>query len=266
MMSWTNIRDFAKRCQALGITVPEPVVRGLHLAGVASAHEQAPSGRLIDMTDDELRDRVTDIAIRLHDRDGIGSNRGMAPGVRKVQEDLLREVVIDTVPHLEEFITDLRPRFEEAIAPLVDAAQNHGITYATTSDFVIDQDDATIAAYRAAKRAWFAVQPIASFRIDISKTFGLEPTGGMSNDFSVLFAAGDNWGHGGRYYLEGKTQSHLDWFALTAGGVTLNGITDVHNKLRARRARPNTVTADADGDLVFVEIPAYGPMPTFPRS
>lgn len=129
---------------------------------------------------------------------------------------------------------------------------------------VIDQDDAAIAAFRAAKKSWFAVQPIASFRILMSTAFGLEPTGGLRNDFSVLFAAGDNWGQGGKFYLEGKTQSHLDWFALAAGGVRLNGISDVHTKIQERRARPIAPTVEPAAELLFPEDPHFGPLPSYP--
>ncbi|MFJ2541880.1 hypothetical protein [Microbacterium sp. NPDC087589] len=263
-MNWHLIRAFAERCNAFGIAVPEPIARGLHLVDVADAHAATPAGRVLDLTDDELRDRVTDISIRLHDRDGIGSNRGMAPGVRAVHEALRREVIRDTVPLLEAIIIELQPRFDEAIAPLVDAAQRFGISYDTTSDAVIDQDDGMIAAFRAAKKSWFAVQPIATFRILMSTAFGLEPTGGLSKDFSVLFAAGDNWGQGGKYYLEGKTQSHLDWFALVAGGLRLNGISDVHTKIQNRRARPIAPTVEPDAELIFPEDPFFGPLPSYP--
>lgn len=264
-MNWYGIREFAQRCDSFGIIVPEPIVRGLHLVEVAEQHAATPSGRLLDLSDSELRDRVTDISIRLHDRDGIGANRGMAPGVRAVEEGLRREVVIDTVPLLDQIIADLRPRFDQTIAPLVEAAQRYGITYNTTSDEIIDLEADTIAAYRAAKKAWLAIQPVASFRILISKAFGLEPTGALSQDASVLFAAGDNWGHGGQYYLEGKTQSHLDWFALAAGGVRLNGINEVHLKIRDRRASPIVPGVEPASEPLLPEDPSFGPMPSYPR-
>ncbi|WP_454113350.1 hypothetical protein [Microbacterium maritypicum] len=269
-MNWESLRDFAQRCNTFGISVPDPLVRGLRLFDVAAGHMRMPSGRLLDLSDDELRDRITNIAIRVHDGKDVASQRGMAPGVSKVQEELRGEVIRDTVPLLEEIIVGLRPRFEQAAAPLVNAAQRHGITYATTSDFIIDQSADTITAFRAAKTAWFAVQPIAKFRILISRTFGLEPMGSYGTDFSVLFAEGDGWGHNGRYYLEGKTQSHLDWFALAAAGLRLNGIAEVHRKVQQRRAiefhetsqaQPEKVTVPED--LSFAE--SHGPLPSYPR-
>jgi hypothetical protein len=269
-MNLTTIGPFAASCERLGITIPEPITRGLHLIDVARAHERKPSGSLLDLSDDELRDRVTALAIRQHDG-GRGSTLGMAPGVEIVLEQLGDEVRASTLPYLEQMIVDLQPAFEEAAISLVIAAQRHGITYATSTDTVIDQAPEVIEAYRAGKRAWIAMQPIATFRKLISTTFGLAPHDGYGADFSVLFAAGDNWGYDGRYYLEGKTQSHLDWYALAAGGLRLNGLTDVETKLRERRAKdlaaaqrsapharrvPGAPVAD-DG--------AVFPMPTFPR-
>lgn len=267
-MNWTDIRTFAKRCNTFGIPVPEPIARGLHLLDVAAEHAATPSGRLLDMTDDELRDRVTNISIRLHDRDGVGANRGMAPGVRAIESGLLSEVVRDTVPLLEQIITDLRPRFDQTVAPLIEGVQRYGITYATSSDDVIDLDADTVAAYNATKRSWLAVQPIASFRVLISKSFGLEPTGGLSDDMSVLFAEGDNWGQGGRYYLEGKTQSHLDWHALAAEGIRLNGINEVHSKIETRRAEMFSKQRLTDTDTsapYSLEEAEQTPMPSYAR-
>ncbi|MFJ4255170.1 hypothetical protein [Microbacterium sp. NPDC090003] len=269
-MNWDNLRVFAQRCDAFGIAVPEPLARGLRLFDVAEAYAKIPGGRVLDLSDDELRDRITEIAIRNHDGHDLRSLTGMTPGVSKVQDQLREEVVRDTVPLLEEIIVSLQPRFDEAAAPLVDAAQRHGITYNTTSDFIVDQPAETIAAYRAAKKSWFAMEPIASFRILISRTFGLEPMGSHGVDFSVLFAEGDSWGHNGRYYVEGKTTSHLDWFALASAGLRLNGIAEVHQKVQQRRAvefsRKAPIVTEEPRELdaiVFAE--DHGPLPSYPR-
>ncbi|MBP3977853.1 hypothetical protein [Microbacterium sp. BLY] len=272
-MNWDSLRVFAQRCDAFGIAVPEPLARGLRLFDVAEAHAKIPGGRVLDLSDDELRERITHIAIRRHDGHDLRSLTGMTPGVSRVQDQLRAEVVRDTVPLLEEIIIGLQPHFDEAAAPLVDAAQRHGITYNTTSDFIVDQPAETIAAYRAAKKSWFAMEPIASFRILISRTFGLEPMGSSGVDFSVLFAEGESWGHNGRYYLEGKTTSHLDWFALASAGLRLNGIAVLHRKVQERRAVEFSQKAPAvareireAGESVFAtDHGPQPPLPSYPR-
>lgn len=270
-MNLTNIGPFADACERLGLTVPTPITQGLRLIAVAAAHKAMPSGSVLDLSDDELRERITATAIRHHDG-GRGNTQGMASAVDHVTDQITREVRDATVPYLEQMVVDLQPRFDELAAPLVDAAQRFGITYRTTSDVVIDQDPDTIAAYRAGKKAWIAVQPIATFRKLISTTFGLPPVGTYGADFSVLFAAGDNWGHDGRYYLEGRTQSHLDWYKLAAEGLHLNTLTEVHEKLRKREAEqfaadhprtPVRVAPAATSDTPLTDDGAV--LPSYPR-
>lgn len=264
-MNLTNIRPFSEACERLGLAIPEPITRGLHLVGVARAHKAMPAGSVLDLTDDELRDRITATAIRHHDG-GRGSTLGMASAVDDVSVQIADEVRSSTLPYLEQMVIELQPRFDELAAPLVEAAQRFGITYATSSDAVIDQDTDTIAAYRAGKRAWIAVQPIATFRKLISTTFGLPPLGSYGADFSVLYAAGDNWGQGGSYYLEGRTTSHLDWYKLAAGGLHLNTLSEVHEKIRVRAAEEFTargVASQPAPDLPLVD--EGRPMPSYPR-
>jgi hypothetical protein len=269
-MNLTTIRPFADACERLGLAVPEPITQGLRLVEVARAHVAMPTGGLLDMSDDELRERITATAIRHHDG-GRGNTLGMQSAIVAVSDQIADEVRSATLPYLEQMIIDLQPRFDELTAPLVGAAQRHGITYATTSDAAIDRGDDFIAAYRAGKKAWLAVQPIASFRKLISTTFGLPPIGSHGADMSVLYAAGDNWGHNARYYLEGRTTSHLDWYKLAAGGLHLNTLSEVHEKIRERQAaefaaaHPRAPHATPEVAVNALLVDDDAPMPSYPR-
>lgn len=259
-MSWTDLRAFAAQCAALGLDIPEPLVRGLELHDVAVAHESDPEGPLLALTDDEIRDRITALSIREHDRDGIAARRGMVPGSLIVRDKLRVEVLDACRPYLDDLVVGLQPRFAELAAPLELAVQHHGLAYEVTSDVVIDLPFETIQAHRDAKRAWFALEPLASFRKVMSITFGLAPLRTIGGDFSVVFAAGENWSLDGRYYLEGRTQSHLNWYALASDGLWLNTPTEVESKIRSR-------SREADVRVVIPQDRDVEPdvLPTYPR-
>lgn len=270
-MNWDQYRTFATLCDRLGVTVPEPLTRAMHLADVARSHDAAPAGTLLDLTDDELRDRVVDLSIRSHDRDGRGSTLGFKPGIDAVVSQLVAEARAATLPYLDDIVVELQPRFDELAAPLMTATRDYGFTYRTSSDEVIDlADENASAAWRGARSAWSGIAPLVRFRQAMSTTFRLAPVP-SGGDFSVLFAAGENWSATGRYYLEGKTQNHLDWFTLASGGIRLNTPTEVEAKIAARadaeRAtlriqQPHTEVEIQPEDLDDVVLQQ---MPTYPR-
>lgn len=248
-MNWSAIHDFAARCTAAGIEPPEPITRAIHLLQVAAAQEPAPTGGLLALDDAGVAARVEAYAIRAHHAQGYGP--GLAVGVVRFQDELVAETREACLPDLERIVTDLQPTFDELAAPLVTAARDFGFTYATTSDHVIDMaDEKASAAWRAVPRAWRAIAPIVSLRIAMSTAFGVSPTmderrahafpklpGATSPNYSVCFAAGDNWSFDDGYYIEGKTVGHLDWLALAAGGLRLNSPAEVRAKLDAGTAR-----------------------------
>lgn len=256
-MNISDVMAFDTRLTTLNIETPAPIRRGLELLKVASQHVNTrPEGGLLDMTDDEARDRVAELAIRRHEGGGaISVNgkltpakrfRGLSGGLEVFQLELLAEIQHETLPHLDGIIEQLQPRFDELAAGLIEGTQVYGFTSDTTSDEVIDRaDDAASAAWRAMRRSWLAIQPIAELRIDISRTFNLSPTSaevladigsettGRPN-WSVCFAAGDNWSLDTGYLTEGKRGSHLDWISLAAGGLHLNTPTETRRKITAR--------------------------------
>lgn len=251
-LRWDELHMFVLACEGLGIEPPASVVNGLRLVRVAAAHGEPPARELLTMSDAEVRDHVTDLSIREHrGHDAMTSSQGMGPGIMKFRDELAREAHAAAFPQLEQIVVDLQPAFETAAAPLVVAAKDYGFTATTDPGEVIDlADENASAAYRAMRSAWAGVQPIASFRILMSKTFDLSPTpaeviekvyggGPVASDppinWSVLFAAGDNWSLEDRYLVEAKRGNHLDWLALATGGLRLNTPDEARAKIAARR-------------------------------
>lgn len=247
-MNWVNLLQFQAECEIRGISVPTPIVRGLELIELAKQQEAPPGGKLLDLSDEAVVDRITDMSIREHQGYNAES-RGMAAGVLTFTDRLLAEVRKASLPDLDQLITDLKPKFEEVAAPLVTAAQKYGFTLQTTSDSVIDlDDDAASKAWREARSAWHDILPLMRLRIQISETFQVSPTRDETNqlfftagvfepaimagnklDYSVCFAAGDNWSYDGAYAVS-KGGSGIDWFALAAGGLALNTTAEVREK------------------------------------
>jgi hypothetical protein len=252
-LRWDELLVFKVSCGQMGVELPKAVETALHLVGVASKHEVAPEGGLLGMTDEQVRERVTDLSIRQHrGQESAASSRGMLPGVRAFKDELAREVRAAVQPELERIVTDLQPRFAESAAPLVTAARQYGFTAKTDPADVIDlADEKASAAYRDMRTAWLAVQPIASFRILISRTFDLSPTINETTEslfadglipsaeppinWSVLFAEGGNWSLDAGYLVEGSRGNHIDWLALAAGGLRLNTPDEARAKVHARQ-------------------------------
>lgn len=251
-VEWDQLRVFAVACESVGLEPPEAIQTGLRMVAVANQHAEAPSGDLLSMSDDEVRARVTDLSIRQHrGAQGAANTMGLLPGIRAFRDELAEEVAASVGPDLERIVAALQPRFAEEAKPLVHAAQTYGFTASTDPAEVIDMaDEKASAAYRAMRSAWIAIQPIASFRITLSTTFGLSPTVAETNlalygderssstppiNWSVLFTEGNNWSLDTGYVVEGRRGNHLDWLALAAGGLRLNTPSEVLAKVAARQ-------------------------------
>ena len=251
-MNWVELLQFKAACEAANIAVPTAITRGLELIEVAKLQEAAPSSSLLDLSDDAVTGRITDLSIRAHEGANAES-RGLSAGVRQFEAQVLQEVREASLPDLDRLIAELRPTFEELAKPLVTAAQKYGFTLATTSDYVVDlADEKASKAWRDARQAWHAILPTVRLRILMSEAFAVSPTRDETNrmfftagvydpaiiarsssklDYSVCFASGDNWAYDGlAYSISGKGGSGLDWFALAAGGLTLNTPAQVREK------------------------------------
>lgn len=250
--------EFRIAAEHAGLPVPTAVTRGLEILEIARAHVQTPAVTLLDMSPDEVRAQLTDLAIRSHTA-GANMTPGLAPALPQLEAQLAVEIRAAALGDLDGMIESLQPRFGELAAPLVTAAQVYGFTRNTTSDQVIDMaNEQASAAWREARDAWTAIGPIVRFRQKVSEIFEVSPTKAEMDqfygfgaerdtsglvDYSVCFAAHDNWSYDGGYYVKprGRTnsplRSHLDWYALAVGGLHLNTPTEVAAKLEQRRVR-----------------------------
>lgn len=249
-MNLYELHDFVFRCESFGIAAPQAVVRGLELAAVADAHTSPPlTAELLTLSDDELREHITELSIRQHTaQSSFFSGHGMSPGVEMVKTAIASEIQAVIRPELERIVQELRPRFDEAAAPLVDAVTKYGHTYATTSDEIINRaDDAESEAFRGARAAITALTPIAVFRTGMSRIFSVSPTEEEAEvaafpvmyqpgpvNYSVCFAAGDAWSSSEGFYLEDQNRGRLDWHALASNGLRLNSPDEVRAKVAAR--------------------------------
>ena len=266
-MNWIELLQFKTACEVAKISVPAPIVRGLELIEVAKLQGAAPSGSLLELTDAEIGDRITDLSIRSHQGYNAES-RGMAAGVRQFEARMLAEVREESLGDLDRLIAELRPTFEKLAKPLVTAAQKHGFTLATTSDMVIDKaSEAASTAWRDARTAWHAIQPIVRLRIQMSEVFQVSPTRDETDrmfinagvydpavrarnrdDWTVCFASGDNWSYDGAYAVNTKSKSGIDWFALGVSGITLNSPSAVRLKQEHRAVMRVPVRTPAKED------------------
>lgn len=277
-----SLVTFKRQCLAIGIEPPAAIEKGMHVLAVAEATQEDPPADLLTMTDSKIRAYVEAISLRRHDRDGRGSMLGLAAGLDPFRSTLAAQVHAASLPDLERISEELRPKFDEAVAPLHVAAQTYGITYATTPAEILDRDDEKVSrAYRAMREAWGRVDQIASLRIAMSQTFDLSPTladvqdamfpaivTGSRVNYSVVFAAtDDNWSLGDGYYIESGGRGGLDWLALAAGGLRLNSPAEVLEKIhrRAQAAHANGETIVNIGDSSADDFPGLAAMPRYPR-
>jgi hypothetical protein len=256
-MQWHQLLEFRVACGTARIDTPEPILRGLEMIEVANAFVLAPLPPALALTDQGVRDRVAELALRTHDSSNVYTygdrNTGVAVGALVFQEQLAAEVREATLPLLEQLVIDLQPRFEELSRPLVVGAQDFEFTLDTTAVEVIDRaDEAVSAAWRAVKPAMGAIAPMVRLRQLISELFEVSPTRAEAAtlhyqpqgiwetpkqlDHSVSFAAEHSWSYDGAYYVKGKMPGTLDWMALARGGLKLNTPDEVREKQRAKAA------------------------------
>jgi hypothetical protein len=146
--------------------------------------------------------------------------------------------------------------FDERAEPIVVAAQRYGFTLATTSDAVINlADEGAIAAWRDLRKAWAGIEPIVKLRRLMSEVFDVAPTrelvknstlrfdAGVSLNFSVCFAAADNWNLEDGFVTD-DSRYQLDWLQLAVGGLRLNSPAEVAEKI-AERSREQRAAAFA---------------------
>ncbi|WP_127818240.1 hypothetical protein [Microbacterium sp. CPCC 204701] len=274
MTSWDGIYRFKGACERVGLEAPASIGRAIELLDAAKSHAERQPTRLLELSDDEARDVVTDLAIRNHTDGDVPSRdrRGIRAGLDEFRGRLLGEVAADIVPRLDGMIEQLRPIFDEAAAPLVRAAGEYGFTYQTTSDDVIMLDDpGAVDAWRGVRGAIAVLAPFVRFRITVSEVFELSPTRDEQReaaeedrrpilgdpsavDYSVCFADGAGWSLDGTYYVEGRRDGHIDWLKLAGGGLRLNTPEEVASKLAERHAlriRRGAVATDPfEQDLV----------------
>ena len=248
-MNWIELLQFKAACEVAGLEVPTCIVRGIELIGVAQEQTTPPRGNLLALTDDAVSDRITDLSIRTH-QGHSGESLGLRGGVEQFTDQILAEIREVAMPELDRLIEELRPAFEATAKPLEVAAQKYGFTLATTSDAVIEMSDEKASkAWRDARTAWHAIVPLVRLRVQISDVFKVSPTreetaqmfftagvfdtgflSGRPMDYTVCFAAGDNWSYDGAYAVSQKNNTGTDWFALAAGGLTLNTTAQVREK------------------------------------
>lgn len=253
MTTYGELLLFKASCESVGVELPASVARGLELIDIAYAAAEIAPVTLLDLTDEQVLDRITDLAIRSHtgilESDWFGSTIGMSPGIARFVDALLTEVRGATLPHLETMVESLQPSFEELTGPLVTAARDFGFTWQTKSDDVILlADENASQAWRDVRAAIPKLGPIVNFRKTISQVFDVSPTEAETQqrtvwerrpdvpvNWSVCFAADDNWSLDEDYVIEGTKRSHIDWLALAAGGLRLNTPDEVRAKLHARK-------------------------------
>jgi len=236
-MNWVHLIEFDVACKAAGVETPAPIVRGQQIRDLANEHAKSVPGGLLSLSDHDVTHTLEAFALRNHS--GSGRNIGLDAGVEEFMSRLSREIREETIPLLEDIVKELQPRFDEATAPLA-AAAKFGITAQTTSDHVIDMVNEKAAnAWRAVPAAWAAVAPIATLRRKMSKLFAVAPYIGehdeQGTNYSVCFAAGDNWSADAGYLIDGKKGQHTDWLAIARDGFRLNTPSEVEEKHATRR-------------------------------
>jgi len=269
MTHHTHLTRFATLCQAAGGTVPEPIAHAIELVNAAYACETRPTG-FLDLTVDEVPAMVTDLAVRSHDSNfdtpEMGKD-GLNLGVKAFAQALNDEVRIAALPYLDQLVVDLRPRFDPIAATITEAATTYGFTYRTNSDDVVELDnDDAVDAWRSLRPALAELMPIAQLRISMSTLFSVGPlledmqrfTAPFERvrgvNYSVAFAAGDNWATDDAYYLEpvnrgADSARSIDWLELSLRGLRLNTPSEVQAKIADRYAehlrQPATTVSEA---------------------
>lgn len=239
-VGWGEITGFAALCEQAGVNIPPSIVAAFHSREVAEAHLPEPVVELSKLTDDEIRDYLDKVAIRR----AVSGTAPLLEAHRVFEGRLFDEVVRAIGPELEDLVDEMRPRLDALATPFVAVVQKYGFNSRTESDNVIDSasDFKTVEAWRSTAPFFATMQPLLAVRTSMSRTFNASPTRFEQNmagtadpvDYSVAFAAGDNWDEDGTFYINGILGGHLDWFRLALGGIRLNSPAEVRQKQAAR--------------------------------
>jgi hypothetical protein len=236
-----RLEEMRAAVEALGGAVPAPLLRGTQLVAIAREYVEQKPTPVLDLADDQVHENIVMRSIRRHkapDSFHLGRSSGLHSGLVTFEAQLVQEVSQACLPLIDDIVAGLREQFEEPAAALVTASRKFGFTMRTTSDEVIDLADAkAAAAWRAARPAWAQLDRYHAGMRRLLRVFEVEtPTSETAPDLSVYFAAANSWGWDGEYYLERRTDSGMDWFALAAGGLRLNTPGEVVAKRRDRAA------------------------------
>jgi hypothetical protein len=255
MITIATLYGFDALCTQIGAKTPAPVVRGLQLHTEAHARTTPRTRSLLELTDEQIDDVIFDFAVRAHK--GDPDQIGLAAGMPAFDMQLLEEIGTATLPLLDDLVTSMQPVFDQVVEPIVTAVRQYGFTGTTTAEEVLlrrRSEDAE--AFMAAKDAMTGLQPLVAFRQAVSSTFEVEPWGrrGAPVDYSVAFAAGDNWSLNGEFNRALKHPGLVNFIALASGGLRLNTPSEVRRKLQQRRwdesrVSGDTATADTVEDL-----------------
>lgn len=241
----TTLDELKTAFETIGADVPTCVSRGLQLLDLADQALGAPPPAILEMDDGDVASALAAYSVRLHTADNMllptRDRDGLDPGRYTFVQQLIGEVLVAAREPFADLLISRRPEFDSAATAMMTASQVYGFTMTTTSDYVIDlADDDASAAWRATRPAW---RTLNRYHVSLSvllRLLGLEPVNDRSYlyaapNLSVYFAAGDNWSNAGGYYLDIRTDSSPDWFALAAGGLRLNTPDEVQEKALARR-------------------------------
>lgn len=247
-MSTTQIeqlRRFSAKANKLGLGLPESVRRALHVIDVANKAPLRAPVDVLQLTDKKIYDEVVtrtvhNIPATRNGAYGV-SGGGLAAGIESIKQAAIDAGLRGALPELDGMIEQLRPQFDEHARHFVAAAQDYGFSLRTRTDAVVDlEDNAAVDLWRACRDSWGPINEIAQFRNLICTAFELAPyeteyPGANLDrtteiDFSVNFAAGDNWDTTGVYYVDGRIGAHINWFQLAKGGLRLNTISEVNDK------------------------------------
>lgn len=247
-----DARLLAQSIASFGAPVPAALATAVSVAETAMEAAGDQTRDVLDMTEDELREHVRLLALYKQNHVAEAAGR-VAERAASEAGARLRAGEIDEV------ILSLRPSFDQA-AEIVTTAAGYGITAHTSAEQVLALPDAALAAWRPLKAALGTLGKVDSMRRQLSVDLGVIPTStemwsqnsaawraGNRIDYSVCYAAGDNWAMDGTFYITPPSQRGLDgvptnphptddidWFRMAGGGLHLNTVAEIQTKLDAR--------------------------------
>ncbi|WP_043535878.1 hypothetical protein [Actinomyces polynesiensis] len=195
-MNWTNIYRFKTRIEQLGFEVPAKITRALELI------------------------EVVDAAVPV-------------PKVATPASQTIRLVTICSTCRSADTTTAPTEHLGSRRAQVIDRG-----------------DVGAVEAWRAAEPAWHELDDFASTRIILIDAVrpgahpGRPPGHGRPGitwrtprgaDYSVCFAAGENWAADGTYYVNKEEPGMTNWISLLMGGLHLNTIDEVNTLLEDQR-------------------------------